>query len=453
MKKTISLIFFSFLVTVIYSQRIKGKVLDVSNQLPIEGVHVYLNSTSGTFTDINGKFNLRLDNKEKATDFIYFSHLGFILKKLTIKQFKEQKRQVYLDMNEVNLNEVTITSETKLKPLVKFKRLASMKTGMYGFDTFVKDDKIYVVGGDNSIEIDVLREAVDRINPEATLQEALRRMRLDNGSYYNKYLYSYDISKNKWEKEDTDLNTRAYHKVNFDKSTNKAYIIGGKRLSKNGIFEYLKNDIEILDLDNQTVTKDKTNPHQAANFSSFLYKGNLIVLGGSVKNSKKGKKTFTNKIHTLDLNTGLWYELGKMPIAKETSGVLVNDKIYLVGGNNNKSLKSIESYNLKTGKWERIGELFKESSKPALAKNENTIFIYDKNRIYTLDVKTHRIKEYYIAVDYAEPKMFYVNNKLYLLGGIKNSEYGKEPVSSFISIDLDEFRITRAHKEKRLSSL
>lgn len=442
-------------MTTIYSQRIKGKVLDISNEQPIEGVHVYLNSKTGTFTDVEGKFSLKLENKENSNDLIYFSHLGFILKKITVKDFKEQKKLVRLNMSEVNLDEIVITSETKLKPLVRFKKLASMKAGVYGFDSFLKDGKIYVLGGDKSVEIDGLRKSIDNFSGASFSQHLLKSRLFYNNSInrYNKSLYSYNLVKNTWTKEVVKLNERAYHTVNYDKNSDKAYVLGGKKLSTNGAFEYLENNIEILDLKTQSVSIDKTNPHQAANFSSFLYNDNLVVLGGSIKKNKSGKKHFINKIHSLDLKTGLWYELGKMPVAKETSGVLVNDKIYLVGGNNNKPLKSIEAFDLRTGKWSKVGELFNASSKPSLAKNENTIFIYDKNRIYTLDVKTNKIKEYYIAIDYVAPKMFYSNNKLYLLGGIKESKYGKEPVSSFISIDIDEFKTTRVRKEGKLSSI
>ncbi len=55
-----------------------------------------------------------------------------------------------------------------------------------------------------------------------------------------------------------------------------------------------------------------------------------------------------------------------MPVAKETKGILVNDKFYLIGGYNGKAPFSIESYNLKTGKWKKEGELFYGISKPAL---------------------------------------------------------------------------------------
>lgn len=460
MKKTIFLIFFSFFVAVTFAQRVKGKVLDITSKLPLEGVHVYVKSKEGTFTNIEGKFNLKLKNRIHKTDSIYFSHLGFTLKKQSLIQFKNNKNVVYLDMNQVDLNEVTITSEVKLKPNVKYTRLTSMKNGLYEFDSFIKDGKIYVFGGNLRVENDAALRALhdreyDLINPmNGDLRRFFTNLNLaamnNNGGFSSK-VHVFDLEKNTWKEQDYKIRKRACHNVAVNK--NKAYILGGKNKSTNGLFEYLDNKIEILDLKNNKIAVDNTNPHQATNFTSFVYKDNLIVLGGSIKQGKEGKKIFSNKIHSLDLKTGLWYELGNMPIAKETSGVLVNDKIYLVGGNNNKPLKSIESYNLKTGKWKKIGELFKETSKPALASNESTIFIYDKGKIYTLDTKTSKIKEFSIAIDYVSPKMFYANNKLYLLGGFKEFEYGKDPVSSLIAIDVDEFKITKVRKEVKLSSI
>ena len=53
-----------------------------------------------------------------------------------------------------------------------------------------------------------------------------------------------------------------------------------------------------------------------------------------------------------------WYELANMPIAKELNGVLINDKIYVFGGNNGKALSNIETYHLISGKWKKKESYF-----------------------------------------------------------------------------------------------
>lgn len=124
-------------------------------------------------------------------------------------------------------------------------------------------------------------------------------------------------------------------------------------VNKISSWEYLQDQIEVLDLEKQTIKTDHTNPHQAADFASFTYKDNIIVMGGSVKSTESGVKDFTDKVHLYNISSGYWYELAHMPIAKETTGALVDDKIYLIGGNNGKPISQIESFDLATEKWQK----------------------------------------------------------------------------------------------------
>ena len=61
-------------------------------------------------------------------------------------------------------------------------------------------------------------------------------------------------------------------------------------------------------------------------------------MGGSIKMSENGSKILHYKVHSYDMNSGYWYELSNMPTAKEVNGILIKDKIYLIGGFNGKEL-------------------------------------------------------------------------------------------------------------------
>jgi N-acetylneuraminic acid mutarotase len=165
--------------------------------------------------------------------------------------------------------------------------------------------------------------------------ERTNRLRPPYNDYSNSLL-SYNLTTNHWKVEDLKLRKRAYHNIIYNKNEDKIYVLESVRLSRNKRFEYLDEKIEVLTVRNKTVEIDKTNPHKAANAASFVYKGNIIVMGGITKKKQDGKSVFSNKIHVYDTKSGFWYELNNMPIAKELNGILVNDKIYVFGGNNGK---------------------------------------------------------------------------------------------------------------------
>ncbi|AMC11269.1 hypothetical protein Lupro_08380 [Lutibacter profundi] len=222
---------------------------------------------------------------------------------------------------------------------------------------------------------------------------------------YNNDLQLYDIKNDSWIKLKSKFKKRAYHNLNF--YNHKIYVVGGKNISANGKFEYLDDKIEVFDVDKDIVIIDNTNPHQAVNFASFTYKGNIIVMGGSIKKKNNGFKEYSNKVDLYDIKTGNWYQLGNMPIAKEVKGVLIEDKIYLVGSFNKKPLASIESFDLTTQKWKKEGNLFYGIGKPAITHKENLIYLFNDGKISTYNVLTKELNAYLIDLFMEAPELYY----------------------------------------------
>ncbi|HPV56049.1 MAG TPA: kelch repeat-containing protein, partial [Tenuifilaceae bacterium] len=239
-----------------------------------------------------------------------------------------------------------------------------------------------------------------------------------------------------------------YHNIQY--YNGKVYIIGGKKLSTNRIKEYLADEVEVYSIKDSNILTDNTNPHQAVNFASFVYKDNLIVMGGSTKLTRFEEKICTNKAHLLNLKTGLWYELNDIPIAMETKGILVNNTIFLVGGFNTKPLDKIVTYNITTGEWRVLGQLFYEVERPALALKGSTIYIFEDGRIQTYDINSKQLKLYSIDLPLKSSELFYRNDKLYLLGGFVEDTSFKEPTSNLYSIDINEFNTTATFGSKTL---
>ncbi|WP_291285331.1 carboxypeptidase-like regulatory domain-containing protein [Flavobacterium sp.] len=449
MKKLILLFIFCPLLAV--AQNIKGVVVSQKGSLPLENTNILaLSSKTGTITDENGKFSLKLLPEFKNEETIEFSHLGYKTIRISLSYLTRQNFTVSLEENVENLSGVTIASNSKLKTKISFSKLASLKYPIFSFGSFLKEDKIYVSGGDAYSEVDQLAK-VRAKKADPNFQDFLEEAQNTGKRHYKKHLSVYDIKNNTWEVQDLKLLPRAYHNIHL--YNNLIYVLGGKKIMVNKIssWEYLQDKIEVVDLDKHSIKIDKANPHQAADFASFSYNDNIIVAGGSVKMDEKGKKDFTDKMHLYNITSGYWYELPSMLTAKETTGILIDNKIYFIGGYNGKPLSQIETFDLTTEKWGFPGELFTPLERPAIAYNNNIIYFFEDRKMYTYDLKTKQLKEFEIELESKRAAMYYYNNKLYLIGGRIDNSYSQIPSEKVFSIDLDEFETTKPNKTKILS--
>ncbi len=444
MKLTLIFLLFTFCS---YAQNIKGLVLDEKTSELLVGAHVYLkNKKEGVSTNGKGEFILQIQSKINKNDTIYFSCIGYVTKKITFSDLKEKKSIVYLSIDIQNLKEVTIVSSKLLKPRIDYNKLASLKDGLYSFGSLLIKENIYVISGDASIKEDVVLEAFYNF-AHIPNQNFLEKIKPDlSWQSFSCGLQIYDIKTDAWKISSLKFRKRAYHNIHY--FNNKIYVLGGKRLSTNRAYEYLDDKIEVYDLKNDTILIDHTNPHQAVNFASFMYNDNIIVLGGSTKLKINGEKEYSNKVHLYNLESGYWYELNDMPKAKETKGVLIENKIYLIGGLNFNPLKEIETYDLITAEWKIEGELFRGVERPALTYNDNIIYIFEEGRIYTYNIETKELNEYLIDLSLKYSELFYANNMLYILGGFIDEDFSVTPSSGLFSIDLNEFEKTKIHHAK-----
>ena len=403
------------------AQNIKGVVLEEKSNKPLAGVNVYIKKTGlGTSTNENGEFHFKYFSIVSEFDTLNFSSIGYITKKITLSGLKENNYVVMLSESIEHLKELTVTARLKTKFQIDYTRLTPLKDGLYSFGSVLVDDKIWVIGGDETF--------VTAGGPNKA------SFKWEN---YSDKLYIYDISTDKWTTSELKFSKRAYHCIQY--YNDKIYALGGKTLSISKNLEYLDDKIEVYDIKHNSILVDNTNPHQTVNFASFLYEDNLIVIGGSSRIIINGEKECSRKVHLINLKTGLWYELNDMPVAKETKGVLVNSTIYLIGGCNYKTLDNIETYNIATGEWKVIGQLFYGVVRPAVAYNDNIIYIFEDGRIQTYNIETKKLNLYSIDLPLKSSELFYTNNKLYILGGLIN-DGAIEPSPDLYRIDLSEFK-------------
>lgn len=92
--------------------------------------------------------------------------------------------------------------------------------------------------------------------------------------------------------------------------------------------------------------------------------------------------------------------------------------------------------------------LFYGIENPALASNDNIIYIFNDDKIMTYNIETKILHEYRIDLNLKNSQIFCYGNNLYILGGSIESDYKKSPSSKLYSIDLNEFSVTKSIHSK-----
>ncbi len=396
------------------SAQIGGRVIDGKTNVPLSGVHIYLQKDSTTLevTDRNGRFDTLQLSKLPPGDTLVFSYIGYQHIKHSRKDLSTREYQIRLFEDTQRLGEVTVTAN-KRSYFLNCVSLASMPKDLFSFGSFLHDGKIYVVAGDESSVL---------YNDNLTLFAAGG---IIANLYHSPNLLEYDIAGDKWTIHENIFTPRACHAAHLYK--NKIYVIGGKNNSTNRKREYTDATMEVYDIEKDTLYVDPVNPHQAVNFTSFIYNDCLYMIGGSVK-----KKVYSSKIHALDLRTGIWYEMGDIPkeFQREMIGIRVGHLVYFFGGRrNNILMRQIDTYNLLTGEWKHIGELSEEMGYPGLACNGNEIYINGGAELHIYNVSTNSVTAYPMPEMSAQDAtndsigvledagLFFWEGKLYIVGG------------------------------------
>ncbi|MDG1039675.1 MAG: hypothetical protein P8P00_02265 [Polaribacter sp.] len=443
MKKSCFFFLFCIIFFQSYSQTFEIKVVDSATETPIFEAHL----TFGSAVFLTNKKGIAIV-PNGVSKFLEISHIRYRTKKIKLENTKN--KTVYLSENAQNLEEVTIISKINLKKEIHFTKLPQIPKSIHSFGSVLLDNKLYTFGGDGSDIIYSNRKGLSEMtqSDENQIIKFLAQNKPSNFFKYRKNVFVYDFNSKKWDISKTTPKPRAFHKAVLHE--NKVYLLGGKRLTKTKKKEMLMPQIEVLNLASDSIAVDEMNPHQGVNFESVVFDNKMLVIGGSLKLQENGLKTYSDKIHFYDFKTGYWYLLTTMKKGKETSGIIVNNKLFLFGGHRNKRLKEIESFNLVTGKWQIEGELFTAMEKPAIAKEKNTIYLFEKDRIVTYNTLTKELKEFRIDLPLYFSEIHIKNDKLYIVGGTKIKDYENRPQKSFVEIPLEEFENTRIRKSKTL---
>jgi N-acetylneuraminic acid mutarotase len=441
MKKIITILFFIFLNT-LYSQRISGIILDAVTKDPIENAHIFI-TKKVLVTNKKGKFSFNF-KKGKQIRFSV-SHIKYKDQKVTFNT-SENTLTILLFQKQEALSEITLVSKKNLKYKIDFTILPVLPKSTHSFAAVIKNNQLYVIGGDASNVRDELRRGISELrgSSEQEIMKLITKPKFQDFFSYLGDLQVYDFESNQWILKENVFRKKANHNViSFE---NKLYLLGGKRLSRTKKRDYLEDKIEVYNLSNETLEIDYTNPHQAVNSLALLYQDNIILMGGSIKENKQGIKKYSDQIHVYDLKTGYWYLFSKMTKGKESQGIVLENNLYLFGGYREKELTEIEVFDLKTNTWKAVGHLFKGMRKPAITTHKDIIYLFENQQLLMYNTTSNELRSYAIDLNLFGATMHFYKDKLYISGGYLSSEFDQIPTNGFYSVSLKEFKNTRPLK-------
>lgn len=442
LKKLFSLLILLMGCFAISAQKISGIVADIQTQQPLEGVNIYLKKGNiGTVSQTNGIWVLE---NFKTMDSIYFRFLGYHTASFGIENFLDkQKDTIFLTPKEEQLSEVKVTAHKKIREKIIAQKLSPMPYGLIGFGSAIMDGKIYVIGGDQSFKSDnfkrVLNDAAQGMTSQySSLLFSIGDISLD---LYSNKLLIYDLTLDSWLKSATKFSKRAYHTIVPHKDN--IYIIGGRTLSTNGVFEYLANTIEVYNIKKDTTIIDYINPHEASNPLGIIYNNDILIIGGSTKLLKKGKLKYAEKIHFYNIPSGQWYELGNLPKGMETDGAVLDNKLYIASKNSDKNGSSLYQFSLISGKWKKFNSVNLSIESPKFAQGNGIIYMYQKGFLFTYNPKSRELKKYSVNIEVENPKVHFYNEMIYILGGTIKQEFSARPSPDLYSISTHDFLFTK----------
>ena len=366
----------------------QGYVIDGKDNSPLSGVNIYLQKDSVGIgvTDENGHFNIADIENIAGNDTIIFSYVGYLSLKLTLKDLRYSSYRVIMFTYSQQLPEVSVKGE-RGRIFLSYEPLKDLPVAVVSSGSFFQNGKIYIISGD-----------------EKTLA---------TGGTFSDKMYVYDIATDIWTESLQKFARRNGHRAHYYKG--RVFIVGGKYLSTNRRLEYTAPQIEIYDLDRDTLYVDWTNPHQTVDPATFIYNNCLYMMGGTIK-----KNVYSDKVHMLDLQTGVWYDAG-IAIPKERRDfmkcVLVGHVAYFFGGQYTASMWKVRSYDLETGGWNDLCNLKEGVCCPGIASNGNLIYIYESTTLQIYNIRMNTVSAYYFTDGLESSGLFYVDGKLYVVGG------------------------------------
>jgi N-acetylneuraminic acid mutarotase len=230
---------------------------------------------------------------------------------------------------------------------------------------------------------------------------------------YTGLVEKYDIAKNHWSILTTSLITKQFA---------SSIIVGNELYVFNGDLNdgTLNKKMEVVDLNTGEIEFSTDNPIPAHAAGVASWNQTIYFFGGNIS---AGKQKYSNNLYKFDTTTRKWTKLSNMPEKKETKGVIIDGKLYVLGGYNGKVSDNITMYDIETDKWTKLSDLpsgISAHSVVAYGKKIFTVFDYtNQTFIGYYDIPTNKftVLEQSNMIGRRHAGAHIVNDKLYIMGG------------------------------------
>lgn len=232
-------------------------------------------------------------------------------------------------------------------------------------------------------------------------------------SKYTGIIEKYDIEKDKWNVLTTSLIPKQFPSSAI--IGNNLYVFNGDLADKT-----LNKKTEVVDVKTGKITFAADNPQPAHAAGTAVWKNNIYVFGGKIS---PDSSIYSNKLFRYDPSDGTWTMLASMFEAKETKGIIVDGKLYLIGGYNGKPSDRIEMYDIETDTWKELSRLPFGISANSIAAHGSkiyTLFDYTKQTLigcYDIASGKFTILDQNNVTARRHAGVHIVKNKLYIMGG------------------------------------
>lgn len=291
---------------------------------------------------------------------------------------------IFFTLSSCNKNDPDKEPESEIpEPItLEFSDLSDLPEGCYGFGYCTDGANIYVVSG-----------------------------KTENGNSSKAYKYS--LIDNTWSIVVNNLIPKVYC---------NAELVSGSLFALNGLGELGVNDkVENIFTSYGIIHGVFDNPYPAK-YAGCCRNGNKIYhFGGWISDNN-----YSDKVVEYDVNSMTYKIVGNLPVARETSGRIVNDILYVIGGYNGEVSNLIHAFDLSTKIWTGF-EMPVAISAHATAVDGDIIWIvgsYDQmDFIGSFNTKTEKFTVHQ-SVNFVPRRhcgCVVISGKLYVFGGNTSS--------------------------------
>ena len=133
---------FLFITINSFSQEkiISGEIKDAENKTYLQYANIgILNKNTGTVSNFDGKFSLKINEKVNENDLISFSYVGYQTKKIAISKLNSLNNVIELEIEKNQLSEVVVKF-VKLKPKIIGRNSKGFGLMHYNFYSYYEKD-------------------------------------------------------------------------------------------------------------------------------------------------------------------------------------------------------------------------------------------------------------------------------------------------------------------------